>query len=199
MAAEVRLHLFEPFFTTKGPKGTGLGLAQVYGIVKQHGGYIGVESILGEGTTFQICLPACRVGEVKGDAEGVSTVPEGRGETILLVEDEEKVREAGRRILESMGYRVLSAADGLEGFELYRSTEKVDLVITDMVMPVSGGRALVRELREVNPDVKIIVMTGYVMRDDLHELRDEGVLEIVHKPLDIGVLAEAIRRALDTN
>jgi two-component system cell cycle sensor histidine kinase/response regulator CckA len=199
MTEEVRSHLFEPFFTTKGPKGTGLGLAQVYGIVKQHGGYIGVKSTLGEGTVFQICLPACKVGEVKGDAERVSMIPEGKGETILIVEDEEEVREAGRRILESMGYRVLTAADGLEGVELYRSAEKVDLVITDMVMPVSGGRALVQELRKVKPDVKIIVMTGYVMRDDLHELREEDVLEIVHKPLDIGILAEAIRRVLDAN
>jgi signal transduction histidine kinase len=199
MTEEVQSHLFEPFFTTKGPKGTGLGLAQVYGIVKQHGGHIGFKTALGQGTTFWICLPACKVEEAASDTTKPSAVPEGRGEIILLVEDEEKVREAGRRILESMGYQVLTATDGQEGLEVYLAAERVDLVLADMVMPGTGGKTLVRELRKVNPDVKTVVMTGYVMRDDLHELKEEGVMEVVHKPLDIGVLGEAIRRVLDAS
>jgi two-component system cell cycle sensor histidine kinase/response regulator CckA len=199
MSEEVQSHLFEPFFTTKGPgKGTGLGLAQVHGIVTQHKGHIGVETEPGKGTTFSIYLPA-RPGEVEEAAEEIAASPQGKGEAILLVEDNANLREASQRILESLGYRVLVAADGQEALVVHRSAGDVDLVITDLVMPEMGGRELVQELRKTRPDLKALAITGYVMREDLHELREEGFLDVVHKPFDADALARVVRRALDVD
>ncbi len=197
---EVMAHLFEPFFTAK-PKGqgTGLGLAQVYGIVKQHRGHIGVETEVGQGTTFRIYLPAqeAREAEEAPQEETVLAPPEGKGEIVLVVEDEERVRESSRKILELLGYRVLTAEDGREALEIYRSAERVDLLLTDMVMPEMGGKELIRELRKVHPHLKAVAMTGYALAEDLRELKEEGNLEVVYKPLDMNTLARVVRRALD--
>jgi len=193
-------HIFEPFFTTK-PRGegTGLGLAQVYGIVKQHGGHIGVETEVGRGTTFCVYLPARRVVEVEEvpQEEVTAHVLAGQGEIILVVEDEERVRGLCQRILKSLGYRVLTAANGREALEVYRSAERTDLVLTDMIMPEMGGKELIRELRKANPHLKIVAMTGYVLAEDLQQLREEGTLDVVHKALDTSTLTQAIRHALD--
>ncbi len=215
MPPDVMSHLFEPFFTTKPVgQGTGLGLAQVHGIVKQHGGHIGVETDVGQGTTFRIYLPA-QEAENGPQEEVAVAAPEVERATILLVEDEEGVRKLGRRALEHLGYRVLTAADGREALEVYRSAKvacperdegqgrracpeqgrRVDLVLTDMVMPEMGGRELMRELRKMNPRVKGVVVTGYALEDDLREL---GILDVIHKPFDMGTLDEAVRRALDS-
>jgi len=201
MTDEVRSHLFEPFFTTKEPgKGTGLGLAQVYGIVRQHDGYIGVETKVGKGTTFRVYLPAHRAGK----EEVALAAPRGKGETILLVEDNEKIREVGRQILESFGYRVLTAANGREALEVYRVARSgdqpqqgVDLVITDIVMPEMGGKSLLQEMKKSNPDLKALAITGYIVDKDVHQWREEGFLDIVHKPFDAETLTKAVRRALD--
>ena len=197
---EVMAHLFEPFFTAK-PRGqgTGLGLAQVYGIVKQHRGHIGVETEVGRGTTVRIYLPAqeAREAEEASREETVLAPPEGKGEIVLVVEDEERVREASRKILESLGYRVLTAEDGREALETYRSAERVDLLLTDMVMPEMGGKELIRELRKAYPHLKAAAMTGYTLEEDLRELKEEGRLEVVYKPLDMNTLARVVRRALD--
>jgi CheY-like chemotaxis protein len=194
---DVLPRIFEPFFTTK-PRGegTGLGLAQVYGIVKQHGGHMVVETEVGRGTTFRIYLPAQRAKEVE-EAPQEEAAAGGEGETILVAEDEEKVRGLSRRILESLGYRVLTAANGREALEVYQSAERVDLVLTDMVMPEMGGKELIRELRKANPRLKTVAMTGYVLAEDLRELKEEGRLEIVYKPLDTNTLARVVRHALD--
>jgi PAS domain S-box-containing protein len=197
MTDEVLSHLFEPFFTTKGPKGTGLGLAQVYGIVHQHGGHIDVDTKLGQGTTFYIYLPTYRAEEegVPSPEERLGTV-EGQGETILFVEDEEQVREAGRRVLELLGYRVLTASGGREALRVYQAAERIDLVLTDIVMPEMGGKALIQELQRMNPRVKILALTGYTMHEDLQVLRREGFVDTIYKPLDVGTLEEAIRQML---
>lgn len=205
MPAEVKSHLFEPFFTTK-PRGqgTGLGLAQVHGIVTQHGGDIRVETEIGRGTTFRIYLPCYELQEV----EEVEEIPQeealplrsnGRKETILLVEDEEKLRRLARRALEGLGYRVLTAVNGRDALQVYHSAEGVDLVLTDMVMPEMGGRDLMRELRKVNPHLKGLVITGYALEDDLRALREEGILEVVQKPFDIDVLGDVVRQVLDSD
>jgi PAS domain S-box-containing protein len=197
---EVMAHLFEPFFTGK-PRGqgTGLGLAQVYGIVKQHRGYIGVETEVGRGTTVRIYLPAqeAREAEEALQKETVLASPEGQGEIILVVEDEERVRESSRRILELLGYRVLTADDGREALEIYRSAERVDLLLTDVVMPRMGGKELIQELRKTHSSLKAVAMTGYTLEEDLRELKEEGSLEVVYKPLDMNTLARVVRRALD--
>jgi two-component system cell cycle sensor histidine kinase/response regulator CckA len=197
MSEEAQAHLFEPFFTTKPVgKGTGLGLAQVYGIIRQHEGYIGVETEIGKGTTFHIYLPACEA-EEKVAVEEVSVTLQGRGETILLVEDEEKLREGGRRILESLDYRVLTAANGRKALEVYEAEGGVDLVLTDLVMPEMGGKRLMRTLGRTNPGLKGLAITGYSVQEDLQALKEVGFLDVVYKPLDMDRLARAVRRALD--
>jgi PAS domain S-box-containing protein len=196
---EVLPHVFEPFFTTKEEgRGTGLGLAQVHGIVGQHGGHTGVETEPGRGTTFRIYLPA-HGEEMEQATEEGSASPRGRGETILLVEDEENVREAGQGILESLGYRVVVAADGQEALDVYRSAGTVDLVITDIVMPEMGGRTLMQELKKADPHLRILAITGYALTGDLEALKEEGFLNVVQKPFDMDGLARAARRALDAD
>ncbi len=198
MTEEIQAHLFEPFFTTKEPgKGTGLGLAQVYGIVKQHEGYIGVETEAGKGTTFRVYLPASGAEEEIAEEEASAT-PQGQGETVLLVEDEEKLREGGRELLESLGYRVLTAANGREALEVYETEGGADLVITDLVMPEMGGKMLIRKLREANPGLKGLAITGYIVEEDIQRLRKAGFLDIVHKPFEVNTLAKAVRRTFDT-
>jgi signal transduction histidine kinase/CheY-like chemotaxis protein len=201
---EAQAHLFEPFFTTKpAGKGTGLGLAQVYGIVKQHKGHIGVETWEGEGTVFRIYLPAYQ--EEKKEMEEVKieepfVLPQGQGEIILFVEDEKRLQDAMRGILEMLGYRVLTASHGEEALEVYRKTkEKIDLVITDLVMPGIGGRQLIRELMRENPNLRALAITGHVMQADREALRDAGFLDVIYKPFDAGRLAKTVRHALDVD
>jgi len=198
---EVIPRIFEPFFTTK-PKGegTGLGLAQVYGIVKQHGGHIEVQTEVGQGTTFWIYLPAQEAEvprKVPPSQPDSLTTPHSKGETILVAEDERRVRESCRRILESLGYRVLTAPNGREALQTYRSTGSIDLVLTDMVMPEMSGKDLIQELRKADPPPRIVAMTGYVLAQDLRELKAVGNLDVIQKPLDVNTLARAIRQALD--
>jgi PAS domain S-box-containing protein len=192
LSEEAQEHLFEPFFTTKEPgKGTGLGLAQVYGIVRQHEGYIDVQTAAGEGTTFRIYLPLHQDEERPPREKPPELVP-GHGELILLVEDEREVREAARQVLESLGYRVLTAANGRETEALARERD-LDLLITDLVMPDMDGWALIKSLKKRHPDLKTIAMTGYALEDELQDM----AVEIIQKPLDSETLSQAIRRALD--
>jgi len=197
-------HIFEPFFTTKEPgKGTGLGLAQVYGIVAQHGGHIGVETQVGQGTTFRVYLPIIREKEQVAKEES-TTIPQGQGETILMVEDNESLRQGGRDLLELLGYRVLTAANGREALEICRvvketrpeSGRRIDLVITDLVMPKMGGKQLMQELGKINPDLKVLALTGYAMEQSQEELKEAGFLDVIYKPFDVDKLARVIHRAL---
>ncbi len=197
---EVLPHIFEPFFTTKPrERGTGLGLAQVYGIVTQHNGHIGVKTQPGKGTTFRVYLPVYQADEEEEvqTEETILTAPRGRGESVLLAEDDERIRTVAQGILESLGYRVLTAGDGSEALEIYRSEEHIDLVITDIVMPEMGGAELIRELRKENPDLKAIAITGYVLAEDRQELKDQGVEAVIRKPFDARKLSEIVRRVMD--
>lgn len=204
IAEDVQARIFEPFFTTKGEEGTGLGLAQVYGIVRQHEGHIGLETQPGQGTTFRVYLPACSEGEANKASRGISIAPKGKGETILFVEDEEKLRQVGKAILESLGYQVLTAANGREALETYKTAcinglPEIALVVTDIVMPEMGGQALVRELREVDPCAKVLAITGYALADDLEKLKGMSILGTIQKPFEVDALAGAIRQALKTD
>ena len=198
MSKEVQSHLFEPFFTTKGAEGTGLGLAQVHGIVKQHGGYIGVETKLGRGATFYIYLPAHEMAIQEGAAVPPAAPPHGNGETILLAEDEDRVREALQEILETLGYKVLVARNGREALKIYESAKTVDLVLTDVVMPEMGGIELVREIKNRNPHLKGLAITGYMLPEGLAELHEAGIEDIISKPVEVSTLAGAVHRLLQT-
>jgi two-component system cell cycle sensor histidine kinase/response regulator CckA len=165
MDSETQSHIFEPFFTTKGPKGTGLGLSTVYGIVKQSGGYIWVDSEPGKGTTFKIYLP--RVAEaVESQAEVVaaslSVATEPGTETILVVEDEANLRYLARQFLEKQGYRVIEAADGAVALQIAVAHEGIiHLLLTDVIMPGMNGRELAQRISEIRPNTKVLYMSGY--------------------------------------
>lgn len=199
ISPDVRARLFEPFFTTKEPgQGTGLGLAQVYGIVRQHEGYILVHSEEGEGTTFEIYLPAVTLSaQEKSYVE--ETLPVVRGsETILLAEDDAAARKAIQHILESHGYYVLAAESGRQAIELFdQDPAAVDLVLSDMVMPEMGGVELYRALKERQPGVKMIVITGYPLEHEGQMLLEDGILSWLPKPISGARLTRQLRAALD--
>jgi two-component system cell cycle sensor histidine kinase/response regulator CckA len=190
-------HIFEPFFTTKEAKGgSGLGLAQAYGIVRQHDGYIDVETEEGRGTTFTIYLPA--LGEIEPDARELpETAPRGQGQTVLLVDDEPTVLQATGAVLERLGYGVLAAADGRDALRVFEQhRDGIDLALIDMVMPGMTGVELSRALRARDPTFKVVVTTGYPLDERAEELRDQGIVAWVQKPVKLAQLAHALGRAL---
>lgn len=194
---DVLPHIFEPFFTTKPPgQGTGLGLAQVYGIVTQHGGYVDVQTVAGQGTTFSIYLPVDPVSEVETHLSEEYNPVHGRGETVLLVEDDEPTRDAVRDSLEALNYRVIEATNGLEALEVYSSTTEIDLVLTDVVMPEMGGMELIEELRKRNHLARAVAMTGYAVPEEIQTLKGEMWIEVLQKPLNVNSLSRTISRAL---
>jgi PAS domain S-box-containing protein len=193
--------IFEPFFTTKEPgKGTGLGLATVFGIVKQHGGSVTVESELGKGTTFQIFLRAEE--SAKKSQAAVFTRPEPRGgvETILLVEDETVVRLVSRAVLERVGYRVLEAPDGVEALKIWeQNQDSIRLLLTDMVMPGGvSGRELAARLQARNPRLQVIFISGYSADVAGREFPMEDGQNFIQKPFPPHRLLETVRRCLDS-
>ena len=199
MTPDVQAHMFEPFFTTKGPgQGTGLGLATVYGIIKQSGGHVSVESELGHGTTFMIWLPLVEnPAGLDGPSRVSAELREGR-ETILLVEDEDGVRELAREVLQGHGYTVIEARDGESALQIVEHRrERLHLLLTDVVMPKMGGRELVRRLISLHPEVKVLYMSGYP--DD--GLGKHGVLEpgavLLQKPFTPQGMADKVRQVLD--
>lgn len=199
IAPDVLPRVFEPFFTTKArDKGTGLGLAQVHGIVQQHGGHIEVESQLGQGTSFSIYLPALSSpASVKDYADsGKPPRAQGNQQAVLLVEDNLVTRNAVREVLELSDYRVLSASNGLEALTIIeQSGNQVDLVLSDLDMPMMGGLELCRELRRNNNHVRIIIFTGYAADETLQELRALAVAEILDKPVEVGQLLRTLENA----
>ncbi len=198
MPREVKDRIFEPFFTTKDAgKGTGLGLATVYGIVKQHTGHIFADSEPGNGTTFRVYLPAGLAPEPMMRAEAPAVLPRG-SETVLLVEDDPVIRDLLRDVLDSLGYRVLEAGSGEDALRVSAAwQERIDLLLTDVVMPGMNGRELADALRGSREDLRVLYLSGH-SRDVLTR---QGILEqgaaMVHKPLTTGGLAQSIRGVLD--
>ncbi|HOU15292.1 MAG TPA: PAS domain S-box protein [Anaerolineae bacterium] len=197
MSDAVATHVFEPFFTTKEVgKGSGLGLAQVFGIVRYHAGYIDFTTAEGKGTTFFIYLPLSDATPTV-QAPLSAEAPRGQGETLLLVEDNAKLREAGENMLEMLGYRVLTASHGREALEVYAAHKaQIALVITDIVMPEMDGKTLLLELKRAAPHVKALGITGYAMQESLDSLHAAGFLDVVRKPFEIDAMAHIIRQAL---
>jgi two-component system cell cycle sensor histidine kinase/response regulator CckA len=198
MDKETQLRIFEPFFTTKEKgKGTGLGLSTVYGIIKQSGGYVLVESEPAQGTTFRIYLPRVEDALEPASAVGASSLQSGGSETVLLVEDEESVRQLVRETLESKGYKVLEADHGEAALQIASEySETIDILITDVVMPGMGGRELSARLSATCPQTKVLYLSGYTEDAITHE----GVLEsgtaFLQKPFTLQMLSRKVREVL---
>ena len=199
MDKETLKHIFDPFYTTKEiGKGTGLGLAMVYGIVKSHNGYIMCYSEPDEGTIFKIYFPV-----IKKETESLEQKEEifpikGGNETILLVDDEEAIRELGKDILARFGYTVLMASDGETALEIYRENKKeISLVILDIIMPGMGGRKCLEELLKINPELRIIIASGYSMNGPSKEILKAGAKGFIGKPYNINQILKGVRETLD--
>ncbi len=202
MSRDTREHAFDPFFTTKDPgKGTGLGLATVYGIVKQSGGYVWVYSEPGQGTTLKLYFPEVSSATAFGNAgenTAVAKVARRGSETILLVEDEEAVRGLTCRILEKQGYRVIPAQHGRDAMEIAIKEEgRIDLVLTDVVMPGMNGRGLVERLTGIRPTIKSLYMSGYTDDDIIRRGFIEPSKSFLQKPFTSDGLLQTVRKVLD--
>jgi PAS domain S-box-containing protein len=191
MDKETQRRIFDPFFTTKEMgRGTGLGLASVYGIVKGHAGYIDVDSEKGRGTTFSIYLPASEK-KIKKSVEIAKPVIRGTG-TVLLVDDEEMVLETGAEVLKKLGYRVLKAKGGKEALKIYRENNPIDLVILDVIMPEMGGGETYDKMKDINPDVKVLLSSGYSIDGQAKEILARGCDGFIQKPLRTNELSEKV-------
>jgi PAS domain S-box-containing protein len=199
MSAEIQDNIFDPFFTTKElDKGTGLGLATVLGIVKSHEGFIHVESQEGKGSQFNVYLPAAPVSTVPRRETDTAPSPKAHSELILVVDDESAVREVTRRILERQGYRVLAAAEGREALDLYaRHRAEIQLVLTDLMMPVMGGDAVIRAMRQQDARLKIIATSGGASRPKTTDTADLHVQAFLQKPCPAETLLETVRAVLE--
>lgn len=197
MSLETQRHIFEPFFTTKEQgQGTGMGLAMVYGIVKNHHGYIGVTSSPGCGTTMRVYLPEVPCGTLKTKSIQRTEPSHGTGH-ILVVDDERDVGEAAQAILEYLGYQVTVVLSGKEAVDICQDlTIPVDVVLLDMVMPEMSGAVCYEELRMIRPDLKVILCTGYDRNHAVQDLYNQGVIGFIQKPYDVDELAHACQVVL---
>ena len=197
MDKETMERIFDPFFTTKEMgRGTGLGLASAYGIIKGHGGYIDVESKKGQGTTFSIYLPASEK-EVQKVVTTAEEIIEGTG-TVLLVDDERVILEVGQDLLEAMGYRVLIAKDGNEAIEVYKKNrDEIEIVVLDMVMPNMGGGEAYDRMKKINPDIKVLLSSGFSIDGEATEILERSCDGFIQKPFKMRQLSQAIRRVLE--
>ena len=199
MDDETVAHIYEPFFTTKDiGRGTGLGLASVYGIVKSYNGHIDCQSEPGQGTIFKIYLPAIGESERNKETDRASGPIEGGTETILLVDDEASIRNFARQALERFGYSVISAASGEEALDVFSTRGRdIDLVIMDIGMPGMGGRRCFQEILRVDPLAKIVVASGYSIDDQLKKMVKAGAVEYIGKPYELNDLLGKIRSVLE--
>ncbi len=195
---ETQKRIFEPFFTTKEMgRGTGLGLASVYGIIKSHGGYINVYSELDQGTTFTIYLPASGKEVMEDEAASIAII-KGTG-TILLIDDEKMILDVGRELLEELGYTVVPVMGGQQAIDVFeKDHDKVDLIIMDMIMPgMSGGETFDR-LKEIKPEAKILLSSGYSIDGQATNILRRGCDGFIQKPFNMNQLAEKIQRILSS-
>jgi len=198
MDEETRRRIFDPFFTTKEMhRGTGLGLASVYGIIKNHGGMINVFSKEDQGTTFDIFLPAVEIPISEHATDKPEKKIERGHETILLVDDEDMIIEVVQDMLTSMGYNVLPARSGKEAIEIYNAnTDEIDMVILDMIMPDINGGDVYDTLKEINPEIKVLLSSGYSLNGKANKILERGCNGFIQKPFNTGQLSKALRKIL---
>jgi len=189
--------IFEPFFTTKEMgRGTGLGLASVYGIIKGHKGFINVYSQLGHGTAFSVYLPASKRHQA-ADSEAPEDLAMGT-ETILLVDDEAVILNVGKEIIETLGYHVLVASGGLEAIDVYsRNRKRIALVILDMVMPDLDGGKTFDALKDIDPGVRVILSSGYSLNSEAEGIMQRGCKAFMQKPFNAHAISRTLRQVLD--
>ena len=206
MSAQTVERMYDPFFTTKNrdfTKGTGLGLAIVHGIVQGHGGRLICDSEPGKGTSFELYFPPISYQELTGEGraeDSIGSTPLAQGaETILLVDDEEMVRDLGARILKKAGYKVLTANNGKEALAIYeKEKRKIALVILDLIMPEMGGEQCLEEILKINPKAKILISTGYSSSDEMTRMRIEALASgFVAKPFALTDMLKKVREILD--
>ncbi len=200
---DVLPYIFDPFFTTKNPdEGTGLGLAQVHSIVKSHDGHVNVQTAVNQGSTFSIYLPRMQEQTASEHIVQESALVHGHGETILLVEDNDATRQALVDGLELLNYRVVQAVNGQQALDIFKqhmtqtAQEKIALVLSDVVMPDTGGQALFQSLKALAPNTKVILMTGHPLTQELKALQAQGLTGWLSKPLSLEQLSEVIAQAL---
>ena len=200
MDEAVQERIFDPFFTTKEMgRGTGLGLASAYGIIKNHSGIITVDSKKGRGSTFDIYLPASQKAVAAEGKKMADEISKGT-ETVLIVDDEHRVLNVGKKMLESMGYEVLLATDGKEAVEVYRKhCKEIDLVILDMVMPGMGGGESYDRMKAIDPGIKVLLASGYSIDGEASEILNRGCDGFIQKPFNINEISGKIREIMDEN
>jgi CheY-like chemotaxis protein len=193
-----RDRIFEPFFTTKQQgKGTGLGLASVYGIVNQCGGHIAFKTEVGHGTTFRVYIPAVDA-TVERDIAFKDLQLNLGSETVLLVEDEAAVRSLSRHILETCGYTVFEAGNGEEAIDIaLHHADEIDIIVTDVVMPIMGARIMLEKLRPMIREMKVLLLSGYGEENLCKDILEYSQASFLHKPFTVASLALAVRRVLD--
>jgi two-component system cell cycle sensor histidine kinase/response regulator CckA len=199
MAPETMARIFEPFFTTKEiGKGTGLGLSTVMGIVKTHGGFVKVASRVGQGTAFQVYLPAAARAEKTPVGGGAAALPHGNGELILLVDDEAPILEVTRPLLESFNFRVFTAGDGVQALEVYKEHRaEIKAVVTDMMMPRMNGVQTIQELRKIDPGLKVIGVSGLGSETSLTKAGKNAANAFLRKPYTTEELLVALERLIN--
>jgi CheY-like chemotaxis protein len=202
MDEKTKERIFEPFFTTrKASKGTGLGLASVYNIVKGHNGFITVYSEKGQGSVFCVYLPASvkAAENLSGPQPAAARPVERGGETVLLVDDEEPVISVSKDMLEALGYSVLVARSGQEAVDIYeKQHDAVDLVILDVVMPDMGGEEALAHLMRINPSIVVALSSGYALDRQMTKIMQQGCKAFIQKPFTINTLSQKLREALDS-
>ncbi len=198
MDQETQAKAFDPFFTTKlKGEGSGLGLTSVFGIIKKHGGVINIYSEKGEGSTFNIYLPASGKQKTGQTEESADDSIEGGNETVLLVDDEDIVITVGGEMLELLGYTVLTACNGQEAIDIYKADQdRIDLVILDIVMPHKGGEETFEHLKALNPDVAVLLSSGYAINGKAKQILSKGCRGFIQKPFDIRRLSQKVRAIL---
>jgi CheY-like chemotaxis protein len=189
--------IFDPFFTTKEMgRGTGMGLASAYGIIQNHGGFFDVQSQVGKGTTMSFFLPSSNDAVIQEQVHEPDQMLTGSG-TILLVDDEDIILDVASEILESLGYTVITARSGQEAIDFYSNERtKVDLVILDLIMPGLNGRKTYDQLNEINPEIKVLLSSGYSLSGEASSILERGRVSFIQKPYNINDLSKKVREVL---